>query len=150
MSREKKININKNRFKVPEGYFESISSDNLLFPKKKSFKIPLNYFETLEFNYSKIKSKSKSYLIKNIIYSGIAAIFIIGIASNLYFKDSNNFSEDEIFSYLNYELVDHSISEYSELFDETIFEVKLNNFSEYEYEYLMETYFINDHYLIFE
>ena len=44
MSKEKKINIDKNRFKTPEGYFENISLNNLVFSNKNNFKTPLNYW----------------------------------------------------------------------------------------------------------
>ena len=57
----------KNRFKTPEGYFENISSNNLLFSNKNNFKTPLNYFETIKFDFSNQKTKSKRFLIKNII-----------------------------------------------------------------------------------
>jgi len=90
MSKEKKINIDKNRFKTPQGYFENISLNNLLLPNKNNFKTPLNYFETIKFDFSNQKIKSKRFLIKNIVYSGIAAIFIFGIVSNFYFTDSDN------------------------------------------------------------
>ena len=150
MSKEKKINIDKNRFKTPEGYFENISLNNLLLSNKNNFKTPLNYFETIKFDFSNQKTKSKRFLIKNIVYSGIAAIFIFGIVSNFYFTDSDNFTEDEIISYLNYDFIDQSISEYSEWFDETKIEINPEILTENEYEYFIETNFKNDDYIIFE
>ena len=89
-------------------------------------------------------------MIKNIVYSGIAAIFIFGIVSNFYFTDSDNFTEDEIISYLNYDFIDKSISEYSEWFDETKIEINPEILTENEYEYFIETNFNNDDYIIFE
>ncbi len=150
MSKEKKINIDKNRFKTPEGYFENIYSNNLLFSKKNNFKTPLNYFESIKFDFSNQKTKSKRFLIKNLIYSGIAAIFIFGIVSNFYFTDSDNLTEDEIISYLNYDFIDQSISEYSEWFDGTTIEINPEILTENEYEYFIETNFNNDDYIIFE
>ena len=150
MSKEKKINIDKNRFKTPQGYFENISSNSLLFSNKNNFKTPLNYFETIKFDFSNQKTKSKRFLIKNIVYSGIAAIFIVGIVSNFYFTDSDNFTEDEIISYLNYDFIDQSISEYSEWFNGTTIEINPEILTENEYEYFIETNFNNDDYIIFE
>ena len=64
MSKEKKINIDKNRFKTPEGYFENISLNNLLLSNKNNFKTPLNYFETIKFDISNQKTKSKRLKLK--------------------------------------------------------------------------------------
>ena len=75
---------------------------------------------------------------------------MFGIVSNFYFTDSDNFTEDEIISYLNYDFIDKSISEYSEWFDETKIEINPEILTENEYEYFIETNFNNDDYIIFE
>ena len=150
MSKERQPNIDKNRFKTPEGYFESISSNSVLFSYKNNFKTPLNYFETLEFSFNNKKTKTKTYLLGNMIYIGIAAIFILVITTNLFPRDSTKFSDNEIISYLDYNIVDFRISEYSELFDKTTIEVNFENFTENEYDYFIETNFNKDDYIIFE
>jgi hypothetical protein len=150
MSKERQTNIDKNRFKTPEGYFESISSNSVLFSNKNNFKTPLNYFETLEFSFNDKKTKTKTYLLRNMIYSGIAAIFILVVTTNLFPRDSTKFSDNEIISYLDYNIVDFRISEYSELFDKTTIEVNFESFTENEYDYFIETNFNKDDYIIFE
>ena len=60
MRKERQLNIDKNRFKTPERYFDSISLNSVLFSDKNNFKTPLNYFETLEINFSKKKTKTKN------------------------------------------------------------------------------------------
>ena len=150
MSKERQLNINKNRFKTPERYFDNISLNSVLFSDKNNFKTPLNYFETLEINLSKKKTKTKTYLLRNMIYSGIAAILILVVTTNLFLRDLTKFSDDEIISYLDYNIVDFTISEYSELFDKTTIEVNFENFTENEYDYFIETNFNKDDYIIFE
>ena len=56
----------------------------------------------------------------------------------------------EIISYLDYNMVDFTISEYSEFFDKTTIEVNFENFTENEYDYFIETNFNKDDYIIFE
>jgi hypothetical protein len=121
-----------------------------LFSDKNNFKTPLNYFETLEINFSKKKTKTKTYLLRNMIYSGIAAILILVVTTNLFLRDLTKFSDDEIISYLDYNTVDFTISEYSELFDKSTIEVNFENFTENEYDYFIETNFNKDDYIIFE
>ena len=150
MRKERQLNIDKNRFKTPERYFDSISLNSVLFSDKNNFKTPLNYFETLEINLSKKKTKTKTYLLRNMIYSGIAAILILVVTTNLFLRDLTKFSDDEIISYLNYDFIDQSISEYSEWFDETKIEINPEILTENEYEYFIETNFNNDDYIIFE
>lgn len=150
MRKERQLNIDKNRFKTPERYFDSISLNSVLFSGKNNFKTPLNYFETLEINLSKKKTKTKTYLLRNMIYSGIAAILILVFTTNLFLRDLTKFSDDEIIYYLDYNIVDFTISEYSELFDKTTIEVNFENFTENEYDYFIETNFNKDDYIIFE
>jgi hypothetical protein len=150
MSKERQLNIDKNRFKTPKRYFESVSLNSVLFSDKNNFKTPLNYFETLEINFSKKKTKTKTYLLRNMIYSGIAAILILVVTTNLFLRDLTKFSDDEIISYLDYNTVDFTISEYSELFDKSTIEVNFENFTENEYDYFIETNFNKDDYIIFE
>ena len=150
MSKERQLNIDKNRFKTPKRYFESVSLNSVLFSDKNNFKTPLNYFETLEINFSKKNTKTKTYLLRNMIYSGIAAILILVFTTNLFLRDLTKFSDDEIIYYLDYNIVDFTISEYSELFDKTTIEVNFENFTENEYDYFIETNFNKDDYIIFE
>ena len=105
MSKERQLNIDKNRFKTPERYFDSISLNSVLFSDKNNFKTPINYFETLEINLSKKKTKTKTYFLRNMIYSGIAAILILVVTTNLFPRDLTKFSDDEIISYLNSEKI---------------------------------------------
>jgi hypothetical protein len=84
------------------------------------------------------------------IYSGIAAIFILVVTTNLFPRDSTKFSDNEIISYLDYNIVNFRISEYSELFDKTTIEVNFESFTENEYDYFIETNFNKDDYIIFE
>ena len=153
MSSKEKINISKKLFKTPEGYFKNISLSTLFLPKKERFKVPKNYFENLKLDSIKQNTKPKSYLnliINEFKYSGVAAVFIIGLFINVFFNEPSEITDKEIIKYLNSDLVDLSSSDFSELMDTEDFELNTQNLNENYLEYYVETSFSMEEILIID
>ena len=153
MSSKEKINISKKLFKTPEGYFKDFYLSTLFLPKKERFKVPKNYFENLKLDSIKQNTKPKSYLnliINEFKYSGVAAVFIIGLFINVFFNEPNEITDEEIIKYLNSDLVDFSSSDFSELMDSEDFELNTQNLNENYLEYYIETSFSMEEILIID
>jgi len=148
-----KIDLNKTRFKTPEGYFESISMNALFFPKKERFIVPEKYFDNLNAHSIKKSFEPKSYIrtiIKEFSYSGVAAIFIVGLFFNIFFNEPSEITDEEIIKYLDSDLVDFTSSDFSELIDSEDFELNTQNLNENYLEYYVETSFSNEEILIID
>ena len=153
MSSKEKINISKKLFKTPEGYFEDISLSTLFSPKKERFKVPKNYFENFKLDSIKQNTKPKNYLnliINEFKYSGVAAVFIIGLFINIFFNEPSEITDEEIIKYLNSGLVDFSNSDFSELMDNEDFELNTQNLYENYLDYYIETGFLMEEILIID
>ena len=153
MSSKEKINISKKLFKTTEGYFKDISLSTLFLPKRERFKVPKNYFENLKLDSIKQNIKPKGYLnliINEFKYSGVAAVFIIGLFINVFFNEPSEITDEEIIKYLNSDLVDFSSSDFSELMDSEDFELNTQNLNENYLEYYIETSFSMDEILIID
>ena len=147
MMSKNNINLNTNRFKIPKGYFDTITIDNIKKIEKKGFIVPQNYFETININLI-IKNKFQSKIInlkyRELALRGIAAILIIGFFINGFFSESRSFKEAEILDYMNYELIGYSSSDYVDLFDVNEFEINFEQINELDLEYYIETSFSSD------
>ena len=95
MISNKNILINKKRFKIPEGYFNSVKSSSIktTLLKPKGFQVPVKYFENLD----KQQIFNRTYInkVKYIKYNfyrvtAIAAMFIGIIFLSNYFDNNNN------------------------------------------------------------
>ena len=153
MSSKEKINISKKLFKTPERYFKDIYLSPLFLPKRERFKVPKNYFENLKLDSIKQNIKPKSYLnliINEFKYSGVAAVFIIGLFINVFFNEPSEITDEEIIKYLNSDLVDFSSSDFSELMDSEDFELNTQNLNENYLEYYIETSFSMEEILIID
>ena len=153
MSSKEKINISKKLFKTPEGYFKDISLSTLFLPKRERFKVPKNYFENFKLDSIKQNIKPKGYLnliINEFKYSGVAAVFIIGLFINVFFNEPSEISDEEIIKYLDSDLVDFTSSDFSELIDSEDFELNTQNLNENYLEYYVETSFSTEEILIID
>ena len=153
MSSKEKINISKKLFKTPEGYFKDTSLSTLFLPKRERFKVPKNYFENLKLDSIKQNIKPKGYLnliINEFKYSGVAAVFIIGLFINVFFNEPSEITDEEIIKYLDSDLVDFTSSDFSELIDSEDFELNNQNLNENYLEYYVETSFSTEEILIID
>ena len=153
MSSKEKINISKKLFKTPEGYFKDIALSTLFLPKRERFKVPKNYFENLKLDSIKQNIKPKVYLnliINEFKYSGVAAVFIIGLFINVFFNEPSEITDEEIIKYLDSDLVDFTSSDFSELIDSEDFELNTQNLNENYLEYYVETSFSTEEILIID
>ena len=115
------ILIDRKRFKVPIGYFNTLSSD--LTEKKdiksNRFKVPEKYFENLDkqeiFNRIYI-NKIKTFKINLYRTASIAAMFIfVFYFSNYFENNSEDISSDDIINYVNNDIIIMENSEYIEI-----------------------------------
>ena len=153
MSSKEKINISKKLFKTPVGYFKDLSLSTLFLPRRERFKVPKNYFENLKSESIKQNIKHKSYLnliINEFKYSGVAAVFIIGLFVNVFFNEPSEITNEEIIKYLNSDLVDFTSSDFSELMNSKDFELNTQNLNEDYLEYYIETSFSMEEILIID
>ena len=141
------INLNTNRFKIPKGYFENITIDNIKKTEKRGFKVPPNYFETINIdliNNTNYLSKIINFKYRELVLSGIAAVLVLGFFINGFFSESSSLKEAEILDYMNYELIGYSSSDYVDLFDVNEFEINFEQINELDLEYYIETSFSSD------
>ena len=141
------INLNTNRFKIPKGYFDAITIDNIKKTEKTGFKVPPNYFKTIDIDLitnTNYLNKIFTLKFKKLALSGVAAILIIGFFINGFFSDPNSLKEAEILDYMNYELIGYSSSDYVDLFDVNEFEINFEQINELDLEYYIETSFSSD------
>jgi hypothetical protein len=141
------INLNTNRFKIPKGYFDAITIDNIKKTEKRGFKVPLNYFETINIdliNNTNYLSKIINFKYRELVLSGIAAVLVLGFFINGFFSESSSLKEAEILDYMNYELIGYSSSDYVDLFDVNEFEINFEQINELDLEYYIETSFSSD------
>ena len=97
--------------------------------------------------------KPKGYLnliINELKYSGVAAVFIIGLFINVFFNEPSEITDDEIIKYLDSDLVDFTSSDFSELIDSEDFELNTQNLNENYLEYYVETSFSMEEILIID
>ena len=147
MKSKNNLNLNINRFKIPKGYFDSITIDNITRIKTGEFKVPQNYFKTIDIDLitnTNYLNKIFSLKYKELALSGMAAVFIIGLFINTFFSDPNSLNDDEIIEYMNYELVNFSSSDYVDLFDVNEFQINFEQINELDLEYYIETSFSSD------
>ena len=141
------INLNTNRFKIPKGYFDAITIDNIKKTEKRGFKVPPNYFETINIdliNNTNYLSKIINFKYRELVLSGIAAVLVLGFFINGFFSESSSLKEAEILDYMNYELIGYSSSDYVDLFDVNEFEINFEQINELDLEYYIETSFSSD------
>ena len=155
MKFNKNILIDKKRFKVPKGYFNTLINNSIEKNQLKSnrFKVPVKYFETIDKQqiYNKIYIDKVKYIrVSFYKLTAIAAMFIGMIFLSNYFADnSNDFSSDEIINYVNQDILFLEDSPYIEMLDSNDF-----NYSNLISEADIENYFIESSFdlknLIFE
>ena len=147
MKSKNNLNLNINRFKTPKGYFDKITIDCINKIELGDFKVPENYFETININLitkTNYISKIINFKYKELAYSGIAAAIVVGLFISVFFNNSNTLNENEIIEYMDYELVGYSSSEYVELFDINEFEINFEKINNNNFDYFIETSFLDD------
>mgnify|MGYP001277241080 CR=1 FL=1 len=112
---DKNIVIDKKRFKVPKGYFNTLINNSIEKNQLKSnrFKVPVKYFETIDKQqiYNKIYIDKVKYIrVSFYTLTAIAAMFIgIIFLPNYLVNNSNDFSSDEIINYVNNNISNYRI-----------------------------------------
>ena len=147
MKSKNNLNLNINRFKTPKGYFDKITIDDINKIELGDFKVPENYFETININLitkTNYVSKIINFKYKELAYSGIAAAIVVGLFISVFFNNSNTLNENEIIEYMDYELVGYSSSEYVELFEVNEFEINFEKINNNNFDYFIETSFLDD------
>ena len=147
MKSKNNLNLNINRFKTPKGYFDKITIDDINKIELGDFKVPENYFETININLitkTNYISKIINFKYKELAYSGIAAAIVVGLFISVFFNNSNTLNENEIIEYMDYELVGYSSSEYVELFNINEFEINFEEINNNNFDYFIETSFLDD------
>ena len=155
MKFNKNILIDKKRFKVPKGYFNTLINNSIEKNQLKSnrFKVPVKYFETIDKQqiYNNIYIDKVKYIrVSFYKLTAIAAMFIGMIfLSNYFVNNSNDFSSDEIINYVNQDILFLEDSPYIEMLDSNDF-----NYNNLISEADIENYFIESSFdlknLIFE
>lgn len=155
MKFNKNIVLDKKRFKVPKGYFNTLINNSIEKNQLKSnrFKVPVKYFETIDKQqiYNKIYIDKVKYIrVSFYTLTAIAAMFIGMIfLSNYFINNSNDFSSDEIINYVNQDILFLEDSPYIEMLDSNDF-----NYNNLISEADIENYFIESSFdlknLIFE
>jgi hypothetical protein len=155
MKFNKNILIDKKRFKVPKGYFNTLINNSIEKDQLKSnrFKVPVKYFETIDKQqiYNNIYIDKVKYIrVSFYKLTAIAAMFIGMIfLSNYFINNSNDFSSDEIINYVNQDILFLEDSPYIEMLDSNNF-----NYNNLITENDIENYFIESSFdlknLIFE
>ena len=147
MKSKNNLNLNINRFKTPKGYFDKITIDDINKIELGDFKVPENYFETININLitkTNYISKIINFKYKELAYSGIAAAIVVGLFISVFFNNSNTLNENEIIEYMDFELVGYSSSEYVELFNINEFEINFEEINNNNFDYFIETSFLDD------
>ena len=155
MKSDKNILIDRKRFKVPKGYFNTLINNSIEKNQLKSnrFKVPVKYFETIDKQqiYNNIYIDKVKYIrVSFYKLTAIAAMFIGMIfLSNYFVNNSNDFSSDEIINYVNQDILFLEDSPYIEMLDSNDF-----NYNNLISEADIENYFIESSFdlknLIFE
>ena len=147
MKSKNNLNLNINRFKTPKGYFDKITIDDINKIELGNFKVPENYFKTIDIDLitnTNYISKIINFKYKELAYSGIAAAIVVGLFISVFFNNSNTLNENEIIEYMDYELVGYSSSEYVELFNINEFEINFEEINNNNFDYFIETSFLDD------
>ena len=155
MKSNKKILINKKRFLIPLGYFNSVkrklTKKSLL--KPRGFQVPIKYFETLDKQqiYNRINIDKIKYLKSNFYKFSLVAAMFVGIVyiSNYFENINNNINSDDIINYVNQDIIILDNYQYTEILNSNNLNYK-NLISEAD----IENYFVESSYdlknLIFE
>lgn len=155
MKSNKKILINKKRFLIPLGYFNSVkrklTKKSLL--KPRGFQVPIKYFETLDKQqiYNRIYINKIKYLKSNFYKFSLVAAMFVGIVyiSNYFENINNNINSDDIINYVNQDILILDNYQYTEILNSNNLNYK-NLISEAD----IENYFVESSYdlknLIFE
>ena len=155
MKSNKKILINKKRFLIPLGYFNSVkrklTKKSFLIPK--GFQVPIKYFETLDKQqiYNRIYIDKIKYLKSNFYKFSLVAAMFVGIVyiSNYFENINNNINSDDIINYVNQDILILDNYQYTEILNSNNLNYK-NLISEAD----IENYFVESSYdlknLIFE
>tara|TARA_B100000780_G_scaffold107013_1_gene74882 strand:+ start:7761 stop:8228 length:468 start_codon:yes stop_codon:yes gene_type:complete len=155
MKSNKKILINKKRFLIPLGYFNSVkrklTKKSLL--KPRGFQVPIKYFETLDKQqiYNRIYIDKIKYLKSNFYKFSLVAAMFVGIVyiSNYFENINNNINSDDIINYVNQDILILDNYQYTEILNSNNLNYK-NLISEAD----IENYFVESSYdlknLIFE
>ena len=155
MKSNKKILINKKRFLIPLGYFNSVkrklTKKSLL--KPRGFQVPIKYFETLDKQqiYNRIYIDKIKYLKSNFYKFSLVAAMFVGIVyiSNYFENINNNINSDDIINYVNQDILILDNYQYTEILNSNNLNYK-NLISETD----IENYFVESSYdlknLIFE
>lgn len=155
MKSNKKILINKKRFLIPLGYFNSVkrklTKKSLL--KPRGFQVPIKYFETLDKQqiYNRIYIDKIKYLKSNFYKFSLVAAMFVGIVyiSNYFENINNNINSDDIINYVNQDIIILDNYQYTEILNSNNLNYK-NLISEAD----IENYFVESSYdlknLIFE
>jgi len=155
MKSNKKILINKKRFLIPLGYFNSVkrklTKKSLL--KPRGFLVPIKYFETLDKQqiYNRIYIDKIKYLKSNFYKFSLVAAMFVGIVyiSNYFENINNNINSDDIINYVNQDILILDNYQYTEILNSNNLNYK-NLISEAD----IENYFVESSYdlknLIFE
>ena len=155
MKSNKKTLINKKRFLIPLGYFNSVkrklTKKSLL--KPRGFLVPIKYFETLDKQqiYNRIYIDKIKYLKSNFYKFSLVAAMFVGIVyiSNYFENINNNINSDDIINYVNQDILILDNYQYTEILNSNNLNYK-NLISEAD----IENYFVESSYdlknLIFE
>jgi len=155
MKSNKKILINKKRFLIPLGYFNSVKRKltKKSFLKPRGFQVPIKYFETLDKQqiYNRIYIDKIKYLKSNFYKFSLVAAMFVGIVyiSNYFENINNNINSDDIINYVNQDILILDNYQYTEILNSNNLNYK-NLISEAD----IENYFVESSYdlknLIFE
>tara|TARA_B100001093_G_scaffold50869_1_gene43182 strand:+ start:1346 stop:1813 length:468 start_codon:yes stop_codon:yes gene_type:complete len=155
MKFNKNILINKKRFKVPNGYFNTLINNSVEKNELKfnRFKVPEKYFETIDKQqiFNKIYIDKVKYIKANFYrLTAIAAMFIGIIFLSNYFENKNkDLNSVDIMNYVNQDILILEDNPYFEILNHNDF-----NYNNLITENDIENYFIQSSYdlanLIFE
>ena len=155
MKSNKNILIDKKRFKVPIGYFNTLINNSVKKNELKfnRFKVPEKYFETIDKQqiFNKIYIDKVKYIKVNFYrLTAIAAMFIGIIFLSNYFENKNkDFNSVDIMNYVNQDILILEDNPYFEILNHNDF-----NYNNLITENDIENYFIQSSYdlanLIFE
>lgn len=155
MKFNKNILINKKRFKVPNGYFNTLINNSVEKNELKfnRFKVPEKYFETIDKQqiFNKIYIDKVKYIKVNFYrLTAIAAMFIGIIFLSNYFENKNkDLNSVDIMNYVNQDILILEDNPYFEILNHNDF-----NYNNLITENDIENYFIQSSYdlanLIFE
>ena len=121
MKFNKKILIDRKRFKVPKGYFNTLINNYIEKNELKfnRFKVPEKYFESIDKQqiYNKIYIDKVKYITVNFYRLSIVAAVFIGVVflSNYFENNNKDLSTDDIINYVNQDILILEDSQYIEM-----------------------------------